>query len=317
LTVKITRPGLKVRYRSGFFNVTDEKAKPLNATPQQQIFNALSSPFASGQIAVKLTPLFSLNNKRESFINAFIHVKASDLKFTELADGWKRISFDIVVVAFGDNGTVTDQLARTENIRMRGLAYETVSREGFVYTVQFPIKKPGGYQLRIALRDTATSHIGSANQFIEVPNIKKVRLTLSGMVLQQMRSEDKKAATQEEKETELSSARQDTSLRKFKAGSVLAYNLSAYYSPTVRADAKPALKTQVKLFQNGKLIYTGKEGDYNSEGRVPGETILGGAFQLGEKMEPGDYVLQLLVKDLTAKPKDQIRSQWLDFEVVK
>ena len=39
----------------------------------------------------------------------------------------------------------------------------------------------GRRQPRIAVRDHATQKIGSANQFIEVPDIKKGRLTLSGI----------------------------------------------------------------------------------------------------------------------------------------
>jgi hypothetical protein len=34
-------------------------------------------------------------------------------------------------------------------------------------------------------------------------------------------------------------------------------------------------------------------------------------------MPPGDYVLQVIVKDLLAKEKQQIAAQWIDFEVVK
>ena len=316
LTVKVTRPGLKTRYRSGFFAVTDENAKPPDQTPQQQIFNALSSPFASGQIAIKLTPLLSLNDKKEYFINSFIHIKASDIKFVDAPDGWKKIVFDIVVVAFGDNGTVIDQLARTETMKMRGTAYDMVLKDGFVYSVQFPVKKPGGYQLRIALRDAETSNIGSANQFIEIPSIKKTRMVLSGIVLQQVNTAID--AAKPDKDAELAGARQDAALRRFRAGSTLAYNLSAYNSQTNSAAARPVLKTQVRLFQNGKLIYTGKEKDLEDQDQPrAGETILGGAFQLGDKMAPGDYVLQVVVIDPLAKPRDQVKSQWVDFEIVQ
>jgi VWFA-related protein len=318
LTVKVTRPGLKARYRSGFFNVKDEDAKPVNQTPQQQIFNALSSPFATGQIAIKLTPLLSLNEKKEAYINSFIHVKASDLKFTDQPDGWKKASFDIVVVAFGDNGMVADQLSRTENVRLRGPVWDTVQKEGFVYTVQFPIKKPGGYQMRIALRDTETSNIGSASQFIEVPNIRKNRMILSGIVLQQTDDKVSKDQVNRDNEAEMAAARQMTALRKFSPGSFLGYNLTAYSPQTDRNAGRPRLKTQVMLFHNGNLIYKGREYDSSDEIQTkPGETLLGGAIQLGDKIEPGDYILQVIVTDPSAKPKDQVKTQWIDFEVVK
>jgi hypothetical protein len=49
--------------------------------------------------------------------------------------------------------------------------------------VTVPIEKPGAYQFRMSLRDTATDRIGSASQFIEVPDLKQNRLALSGVVL--------------------------------------------------------------------------------------------------------------------------------------
>ena len=43
--------------------------------------------------------------------------------------------------------------------------------------------KAGAYQMRCVLRDGTTEHVGSATQFIEVPDVSKGRLTLSGIVM--------------------------------------------------------------------------------------------------------------------------------------
>jgi len=53
-----------------------------------------------------------------------------------------------------------------------------------IYIVTLPIKKPGAYQLRMAVRDSTTRARRSANQFIEVPDIQEetadaVRIILS------------------------------------------------------------------------------------------------------------------------------------------
>jgi hypothetical protein len=34
-------------------------------------------------------------------------------------------------------------------------------------------------------------------------------------------------------------------------------------------------------------------------------------------MQPGEYVLQIVVTDLLAKDKDRVATQWMDFEIVK
>ena len=52
-----------------------------------------------------------------------------------------------------------------------------------VYSVHVPVKKPGAYQVRVVLRDATSELFGSASQFIEVPDIGKGHLALSGIVL--------------------------------------------------------------------------------------------------------------------------------------
>lgn len=312
LTVKVTRPGLKVRYRSGFFGITDEDVKPAPKTPREQIINALVSPFATGDITVKLTPLFTADATRGSFISSLVYVRASDLKFTDEADGWKKAVFDIVVIALGDNGAMADQLARTETIRVRGEVYEKIMKEGFVYTVPFPIKKPGAYQMRVAVRDAETARIGSANQFIEAPDLKKNRLFLSGIIFQNAKNDNKKTGP------ENPDYAHDTGLRQFRTGTVLYYN-SLIFNPKIdKATGQPKLRSQVKIFQNGKEIFTGTERDFVPEGQTDVKRLLlSGAVQLGTSMEPGEYVLQVIVTDTAAKGKGRIKTEWLDFEIVK
>ena len=255
LTVKVNRKGLKVRYRSGFFGITDADTRNLArsapTTPREQILRALISPFATGELTVKLTPIFTNDVSHGSYISSLIHVKAADLKFTDEADGWKQTVFDVVAVALGEGGQLVDSVSRTETVRVNGATFEKILREGFVYTVPFPIKRPGAYQLRIALRDAGTARIGSANQFIEVPDLRKARLTLGGIILQNV--DDEKSNRDDSAAPDASSADyiQDTAERKFKSGSALFYN-TVIFNPKLSSANIPNLKTQVKIFQDQK-----------------------------------------------------------------
>jgi VWFA-related protein len=318
LTVKVTRPGLKVRYRSGFFGITDEKAHaPVAGTPREQLLNALVSPFSTGELTVKLTPIFGNDPKKGSYINSLIHVKASDLKFTDEADGWKRVKFDIVVIALGDNGTPVDQLSRTETVRVKGDMYDKFLKYGFVYNVPFPIKKPGAYQLRMALRDAETAKIGSANQFIEVPDLRKQRLTLGGIILQNI--EDEKSGKNDTAAPDPSNADyiQDTAERKFKSGSALFYN-TVIFNPKLNSANMPDLKIQVKLFQGQKEVFTGDVSDYVLEKNADVKRLpVRGALRLGASLPPGEYVLQINVQDMLAGERNRMKTVWLDFEIIK
>src|SRR5215213_7087911 len=173
LEIKVKGKDLKVRYRSGFFNVADRETPvaKTNLTPVQQIQNALTSPFAVNDIPLRLNALFGNNAVQGSFVRTLLHVSAKDLQFTDEPDGTKKAVFDILAITFGDNGAPIDQIARTYTLPVTGEMHKVIMKNGFVYFFTLTIKKPGAYQFRAALRDTRTGKVGSASQFIEVPNL--------------------------------------------------------------------------------------------------------------------------------------------------
>ena len=327
LGLKITRPGkFNVRMRNGFYGITDDEAAPAGRTPAQQMFTALASPFGASGVHVRLTSLFANDAKAGSYMRSLLHIRGRDLTFTPEADGWHKAVFDIVAITFGDNGTVVDQLNRTHTIRAKGLTYERILKSGFSYHVTVPVKKAGAYQLRTALRDVPSNRIGSANQFIEVPDIKKNRLTISGIVTNGMTPQAYRKsltvagnqATNPEDTGEESDPDSGAALRRFKTGSVLIYEFAIYNAQINKATGKPQLHTQVRLFRNGQQVFTGKELPFDGGAQVDLKRLaVAGAIQLGTEMEPGEYQLQVIITDPLAKEKYRVATQWIDFEIVK
>jgi hypothetical protein len=111
-------------------------------------------------------------------MRSFLYIDSRDLTFTE-DSGSHRTAIDVMSITFGDNGVPIDQVGRSYQITLSDDDYKRVLKEGLVYNVTVPIKKPGAYQLRVSLRDSASDRIGSASQFIDAPDIKKKRLALS------------------------------------------------------------------------------------------------------------------------------------------
>src|SRR3981081_927205 len=111
------------------------------------------------------------------------HIDARDLTFTSEANGVHKSTFDVLAMTFGDNGVPVDQSGRTYALQLPEALYKRAIRDGLVYYLTVPVKKAGAYQMRISLRDSTSERIGSAGQFIEVPDLKKNRLALSGVVL--------------------------------------------------------------------------------------------------------------------------------------
>jgi VWFA-related protein len=327
LSLKVSRSGkYNVRMRNGFFGVTDTEPNALATTPHQQILNALVSPFGAAGVHLRLTTLFANDVKVGSYMRSLLHINADDLTFTDLADGWHKADFDVVAITFGDNGELVDQVARTYTIRATGKEYQRVRRDGFVYFLTVPIKKAGAYQLRTALRDHGSEHVGSASQFIEVPDVKKNRLIVSGILLtaldsavakQQPPAADKLPGN-ENAEDEGNSATNSAATRQFKPGQNLQYSLVIYNARLDKATSQPQLHTQMRLFRDGEPIFSGQDKALGAVSQADLKRIaVGGALQLGTNMAPGEYVLQITASDSLADEKHRTATQWIDFEVVK
>ncbi len=325
LTLKVTRPGkFNVRMRNGFFGITNEEATPLPQTRSQQLIGALTSPFGSAGVHLRQTSLFANDPKLGSVMRSLLHVRGEDLTFTDEPDGWHKAVFDILAVTFGDNGVVVDQISRTQTIRLRGTAYEAVLSDGFTYTLLVPVKKPGAYQLRTALRDGASERVGSASQFIEVPDLKKKQLALSGVAVRGIQPDvfqkygGGSARNAEDDSVADSDPNASAALRRFKQGLIIFYAVVIYNAQFEKATGRPRLQTQVKMFLNGRPVFSGKETPYDASkqpdlARLP----LAGGILLGSALVPGEYVLQVVVTDPLAKEKHQVATQWIDFEIVK
>jgi len=320
LQIKVNRKGARVRYRSGFFGVSDEQIKKPSAiqkTPRQQIMSALTSPFATNGIGLRLNTLFGNDAKDGSFVRFLLHVDAKDLKFTDEKDGSKKAVFDVVAIMFGDNGTVLDQISETYTFTIKEAKFAQVLSSGFVYHFPFPVKKPGAYQLRVAIRDASENKVGSASQFVEVPNLKKNRLTISGIVLENLTIQQWNKTQANETFADASNPMNDTSVRRFKRGTILRYG-SEIYNARLEATQKPNLTTQLRLFSDGKLIFSGKQVPVELLGQTDLQRIkFVGALNLGTNMTAGDYVLQIVVTDNLAKEKQKISTQFVQFEIVE
>jgi hypothetical protein len=314
--VRVKRPGLTVRSRNGFLGLPDRQGQQPGRTRDQQLLAALTSPFAAGDVRLKLTSLFSNGAKTGSFIRSLLHIDARALTFEEEPEDWHKAVADLVVITFGDNGQEVDRSNRTYTMRLHGDAYKLALSNGFIYSVNHAVKKPGAYHLRVAVRDAGSGRVGSASQFIEVPDVNKGRLALSGIVLNQFRPDTRPADTgSQEGRVEEPDPMASPAVRIFKAGKALTYGYQIINAKP-GAGKLPNLIAQMRLYRDGKQVFAGKPAAVDASGQPASRRILaGGRLQLGARLQPGEYVLQVVVTDSAAREKYRTATQWIDFEV--
>lgn len=317
IEVKVLRNGLSARYRSGFFNVADKVVSnaPVSQTPLVQLQAALTSPFAVNGISLRLNALFGNDTKDGPYVRSLLHIDGKGLKFTDEKDGTKKAVFDVWAASFGDNGQPVDQIGKTYTLIVKPETYNRMIDEGFVYHFTFPVKKPGAYQYRVAIRDTLGEKIGSASQFIEVPDLKKNRLILSSLVLESLTLAEWQRLADPNGGVVRTDAMTDTALRRVKLNTVLRYGYEIY-NPRLDGAKRPNVQTKIRVFRDGKLVLDGQQVPLDPQGQTDMQRLrASGALSLGGKMLPGDYILQVIVTDNLAPQNRRIATQYIQFEV--
>ena len=303
--VKVRRPGASVHTQSGFFGEQDQAPPPKGSN--DAMLASLVSPFGSAEIEVGMTSLFFDSSEKGPFIATLVNAKAAGLTFREEAGG-RAAQGDIAVMLFGENGQVADKTALTFNARLRGADYDRAMKNGFLFTFHMPVKKAGPYEVRVAVRDKAAGTVGTASTFLEVPDLKPDALAVSGIMLETPLPAGQTAEPGQD-------VRGGTALRIFHPGETITYGYQVLNPKLDAATHQPMVRTQVKLYRDGKEFFT------ENPAAVPvgpdvKRLLAGGNLKIGRNVPPGEYVLQATVTDLVTGPKLRSVTQWIDFRVM-
>ncbi len=318
LKIKLNRPGLKIRYRSGFFGITDEKYRNTpQKSPQQKLNDALVSPFGASEINLDLYSIFYNDDRDRDFIRSLIYINPQDLTFTIDADGSYRTKFEVRAMIFDAEGAAASNQITAQELKFTKEGFARMQAKGLIYDLPVAVVKTGAYQFRIALRDTATGKIGAVSQFIEVPNLKKNKLTLSNLILTNFTLEEWKRIASGQQAANEKSALFDTTLRRFKRGTFLRYNYVIYNARTNGAQ-KPQLQIQTRLIRDGKILFEDSPTAYDDAGQTDLKRLQNsGAITLGSDLEPGNYVLQVIAFDNgDGGGRAKSATQFVEFEIV-
>jgi VWFA-related protein len=312
IKARVKRKGFEVRTRDGFFGLTEEQARAAELTPSDQMNRALMSPFEANDIPVGLTTFFVNEATTGSQLRSIIFLDPRDLSFKEQPDGTHEAELDLSSIVFGNDGAVVNRKDQSATLRLRGEPYDRALREGVVYGFDSPIQQAGAVQVRVAVRDKASARLGVAGHFVEVPNLVDGRLSLSGIVVKnEPRAENSTSRPASDVTWRLSP-------RSFRQGSTLIFAYAVYNAQLNKSSSLPDLRTQTRIFRDGKLIFTGEPAALDVRGQLDLKRVNGAArFHLGPELPPGQYVLQIMVEDSLAKEKQRTATQWIDFEVVK
>ena len=319
IQVKIKRRGAEVHARDGFYGAPmslpglDDRVSPM--------VEAMFSPFRYNALNVSLASGYVDNPRGGYLVPTWMHLDGKNLDITEDDGGNRFVSFKVAATMTDIDGLITDYGETQAKLDIGGDDVRRLRENGINYSISIPVKKAGGHYVRIAAKDLSTGSMGSAFQFIDVPDLKKKILALSSLYIIH-REEDAawlRSVATEESEKSLESIREVASrnpaYRDFRHGDVFEY-MGVIYNAKTKKDLPPELESSFILYRDGQEIHRSVPEIVDLDGvhdftRIP----IRGKMEIGESMQPGDYVLQFLVKDNNAKEKESLTAQTLSFRV--
>ena len=305
ISVKVKRPGLQVKTRKEFLGVSDPEDSITPATPAQQLVRTAISPFAATDIALRATTLPGYSPEQGSFVRTLLHIDARALTFAD-SEGKRTASADVLGMVFDQDGTEVAHLSTGFSVALTSEGAEDALRDGLAYTLRIPIRQPGGYQLRFAVRDRQSGALGTAGEFLEVADVARGAFSLSGIVLRN--AETVASGMPDHADQVLLTPAQ--ALRIYPPGSRLSYAYEIYNATT-------PVKAAMSIWRGAERVLAVAPDTLAPPAGAERVFAVAGGVKLGEALPPGSYVLEIAAALPGSTPKGQNSTavQRIDFEV--
>ena len=312
------RPDLTARLPRGYLNALAAQSSAANAVRPAKAAEVVRSEPARPEAAIQsaltaFAPLRSLPTllsvsfldvpDKGPVLTASTQVGADALSYG--AEGKQPAAVDVAGVVLNAEGKTVNGFKTRLNINPLPLERRAEPGAGVVYNHRAPLQ-PGIYQVRVAARDEGSGRVGSAQQWIEVPDLKKAqRLTLSSMLLNEQSATPARNTGGDEGPVQFSVD------RRFRRTSRLGFMLFIYNAARAGGAVAPDLAAQVQVFRDGRavvdtpvrpLVLTGVP----DLARIP----YFGSFPL-QTLTAGRYVLQITLTDKTAKTSATERAAFI------
>jgi hypothetical protein len=291
--IKIKDFGLKVRARSVFSEM------PGNLKP-------VALPFDSGDLGVTATPLPFFSPNRESIVRTMLHISGKDLSFeSEPEDGYRitKVNIGCDLRQYGmSRGSYSGSF--TFRVPVRG--FEERVRQDFDTGFDIPVVGAGIYELRITAQQNEgrTVRTGMTSSLFEVPDFAHAGLAASGIATFNKKS--------------VSKSDEPPITRRILRAEPFTCSLYIYNAHRVGSESKVKLETQLRLYQDEKLIRASEmipvsdcEAEMISKG-IP----LGFDISPNAGLKAGSYLLEILVFDRLADGKHAVAAQSAAIELV-
>ncbi|OLE54077.1 MAG: hypothetical protein AUG51_09540 [Acidobacteria bacterium 13_1_20CM_3_53_8] len=309
----LNHPELNVIVRRGFYDTAPEEQARTNTarnsrpqpspSPDAVLLEALHSSSRRTSLPTTLAVAYANLRNDGLTLNTGLQIEGSALDFQN-TNGQLTATADVACAVYDDEGKFIDGFRHQIGITAHSSTAPT-GRSPVIYVHQFKIT-PGLYQVRSVARDARTGRIGSAVQWIEIPDMTRGNLSLSSVFIAE-RSEAQGAGSQNQTPQEIISTNAD---HIFQRSSSLRFLIYVYNAK--RASSEPDVAVQIQVFRDDQPVVTDTLRKIPIDSSTDLERIPYAAEIPLQDLPAGRYVLQLTVIDRVARAS---ASQRVSFDI--
>ncbi len=182
LTVKLNRSDAKIEYRPGYYAPADFQHQKTEDR-EQALTEQMQSDLPATDVAVYLQALYFRMEENKFFIPISLIVPGSQIHSVKNGDRDKA-NIDIMGQVKNAQGIIVGNVR--DNVKLALDAAQQVQKKNIQYSTGFTLA-PGKYHLKFVVRENQTGAMGSFETDLQVPDLKKVPLKLSSIVLASQR----------------------------------------------------------------------------------------------------------------------------------
>lgn len=301
------RPELKIRVQSGYFSEkpkTVVENKPKNkqeknnqpaSVPEQKLNAAVTAQIPSRLLPTTLAVNYIDVLNEGALLAAAMQVNTDAVEFETRGD--KAVAgVDILGILYNSEGKREGFFRQLLNVDIAASKLAKTDRPKLYYNYQAKLK-PGLYQMRVAARDIKSGRVGSAVQWIQIPDLTARKLTLSSLLIGEQYNDGEKKS-RENNLTNVGLLEMPISVdRRFARSSILRYLVFVY---NASSKAKPDVTIQTQVWRGKNMILTSAANPISVEGQDAARLPYAAEISLNTLL-PGRYELQITVQDRNAK----------------
>ena len=287
--VRVKRPGLQVRARSGYVAPRGRPSSPppVNTKLSAPVSDVLRIPMSNAAVPMAVSAAPYKGSGRDAQVLITVEMRASELGLVETQNRFNA-QIEVAAAAIGATGRIVKGEFHRVGLSLTSDSYERAQRNGIRFLGELALP-PGRYQLRVVAGNTG-GRAGAVSADLEVPDFTKTTLVLGGVAVTSARAPD---AFMMVPKTTLGALlpTPPTAAREFTRGDALTLYTEVHSNPRRRAAHTVDLKVELRTDEGRVVSMTSEE---RSSSELQGR---GGGYGfrpvLPLDVEPGLYVVHV------------------------